>query len=71
MELTARAHFDRRLGGAFEEIIYDLRLTSQASEKAIIDLSREAERMCYAHNTLRNAGVKMVTNLFLNGNQIP
>jgi uncharacterized OsmC-like protein len=71
MELTARAHFDRRLGGAFEEIIYDLRLTSQASEKAIIDLSREAERMCYAHNTLKNAGVKMVTNLFLNGNQIP
>lgn len=70
MELTARAHFDRRLGGAFEEIIYDLRLRSQASEETIIDLSKEAEKMCYAHNTLKNAGVKMVTNLFLNGNQI-
>jgi uncharacterized OsmC-like protein len=70
MELTARAHFDRRLGGAFKEIIYDLRLRSQASEEAIIDLSREAERMCYAHNTLKNAGIKMVTNLFLNGSQI-
>jgi len=23
--------------------------------------------MCYAHNTLKRAGVKMITNIYLNG----
>lgn len=70
IELTARGHFDRRLGGAFSEIIYDIRLSSQSSKEKIISLAREAEAMCYAHNTLKKAGVKMTTNLFLNGNPI-
>lgn len=70
IQLTARGHFDRRLEGAFEEVIYDLRLQSPANASSILDLSREAERMCYAHNTLKNAGVKMVTNLHLNGKQL-
>lgn len=67
LELTARAHFDRRIGGAFEEVVYDLKLSSPDPEETILDLAREAERMCYAHNTLKKAGVRMVTNLFLNG----
>lgn len=67
VELAARGHFDRRMGGAFSEIIYDLRLTSSSSEDEVLKLSKEAEEMCYAHNTLKKAGVKMVTNLFLNG----
>jgi len=67
IQLTARGHFDRKLGGAFEEVIYDLKLESPSSPASIIDLSREAERMCYAHNTLKKGGVKMVTNLYLNG----
>jgi uncharacterized OsmC-like protein len=67
IQLTARGHFDRRPGGAFEEIIYDLKLESQASPPSIVDLSREAERMCYAHNTLKRGVVRMVTNLYLNG----
>ena len=71
MELTARAHFDRRLGGAFEEVVYDLRLTSSASTEAILGLQKEAERMCYAHNTLKKAGVKLATNLYLNGAKLP
>ncbi len=70
MELTARGHFDRKIGGAFDEMVYDLRLESPAPEETILDLSKEAEKMCYAHNTLKKAGVKMVTNLFLNGKQI-
>jgi uncharacterized OsmC-like protein len=70
LELTARGHFDRKLGGAFEEMIYDIRLSSKAATQSILSLSREAERMCYAHNTLKKAGVKMVTNLFLNGKPI-
>ena len=70
MELTARGHFDRRLGGAFKEVVYDLRVKSPASKDAILDMSREAERMCYVHNTLKRAGVRMVTNLFLNETKI-
>ncbi len=67
VELTARGHFDRRMGGAFSEIVYDLKLTSPSPKDAIRRLSKEAEDMCYAHNTLKKAGVKMKTNLFLNG----
>lgn len=67
IELTARGHFDRRMGGAFTEIIYDLKLTSPSSKDAIARLSKEAEEMCYAHNTLKKAGVKMTTNILLNG----
>jgi uncharacterized OsmC-like protein len=70
VQLTARGHFDRRLDGAFEEVIYDLKLESPSGKETILALSKEAERMCYAHNTLKKAGVKMVTNVFLNGKQI-
>lgn len=68
--LTARGHFDRRIGGAFEEIVYEVRLESKAKPESIIALSEEAERMCYAHNTLKRGGVKMTTNLYLNGKQL-
>jgi putative redox protein len=69
-EITARGHFDRRMGGAFSDIIYDLRLSSTSSKDAIVSLAKEAEEMCYAHNTLKKAGVKMVTNIILNGEKI-
>jgi len=70
VEMAARGHFDRRMEGAFKEIIYDLRLTSPSSKESIVSLAREAERMCYAHQTLKKAGVKMTTNIFLNGEPI-
>ena len=70
VELAARGHFDRRLGGAFEEMVYDIRLTSASSEDEILSLADEAEKMCYAHQTLKKAGVKMTTNIFLNGNPV-
>ena len=70
MELAARGHFDRRIGGAFQDLIYDLKLQSSADSETFLSLAREAERMCYAHNTLKKAGVKMSTNLSLNGRQI-
>jgi uncharacterized OsmC-like protein len=69
-EVTARGHFDRRLGGAFEEIIYDLKLASPAPRKDVLALAKEAEEMCYAHQTLKRAGVKMTTNIILNGKPI-
>jgi len=70
VEMAATGHFDRRMGGAFNEIIYDLRLTSPSSKEDILSLAKEAEEMCYAHQTLRKAGVKMTTNIFLNGNRV-
>jgi len=70
VELSARGHFDRRMGGAFNEIVYDLKLKSPSSKKDILSLANEAELMCYAHQTLKKAGVKMVTNISLNGNPI-
>lgn len=70
IRLTARGHFDRRIGGAFDEMVYDLKITSPASKESVLSLWKEAEEMCYAHNTLKKAGVRMVTNLFLNGEKI-
>jgi len=70
VRLAARGHFDRRMGGAFEEIIYDLKLKSPSGREAILSLAKEAEKMCYAHQTLKKAGVKMRTNIFLNGKPI-
>ncbi|MDA4128753.1 MAG: OsmC family protein [Thaumarchaeota archaeon] len=67
LQMTARGHFNRKLGGSFEEMIYDVRIASKATSESIKALSREAEEMCYAHNTLRKAGLKMTTNLYLNG----
>ena len=69
-EIAARGHFNRKIGGYFTDIFYDLKLTSQSSKDAILTLAREAEEMCYAHQTLKRAGVKMTTNIFLNGSQI-
>ncbi len=70
VQLSARGHFDRRMGGAFEEIIYDIKLASASPREAILSLAKEAENMCYAHQTLKKAGVKMTTNIFLNGKQV-
>ena len=67
IELVARGHFDRRLGGAFTEIVYDIKLSSPSPRAKVSSLAREAEEMCYAHNTLKKAGVKMTTNITLNG----
>ena len=67
VEMTARGHFNRKIGGAFTDIVYDLRLRSRSPEKSILSLAREAEEMCYAHQTLKKAGVKMTVNVFLNG----
>lgn len=69
-EIAARGHFDRRLGGAFSEMIYDIRISSDSPKEDILTLAKEAEEMCYAHNTLKKAGVKTTSNIFLNGKRI-
>ncbi len=69
MKAVARGHFDRRVGGAFNDIIYEIAIVSPASADAIGDIAREAELLCYAHNTLKNS-VHMQTNLTLNGERL-
>jgi uncharacterized OsmC-like protein len=69
MKAVARGHFDRRVGGAFEEIIYEIAIESPASADSIREVAREAESMCYAHNTLKNS-VRMTTKLTLNGKRL-
>jgi len=66
---TARGHFDRRIRGAFEDVIYEIEIESPASEDTNRKIAREAELMCYAHNTLKKS-VHMQTNLSLNWKSI-
>jgi uncharacterized OsmC-like protein len=69
MKAVARGHFDRRVGGAFKDIIYEIAIVSPAGADAIGDIAREAELLCYAHNTLKKS-VHMQTNLTLNGERL-
>ena len=69
MKAVARGHFDRRIGGAFTDMIYDITIESPATEDAIREIAREAESMCYAHNTLEKT-VHMQTILTLNGKRL-
>jgi len=67
LRLTVLGRFDRRLGGAFLEIVYDIWVESGERAEKIAELIGRAEEMCYAHNTLKKAGLKLVTNVYLNG----
>ena len=69
LKTIARGHFDRRLGGTFKDIIYEITIESPASTDAISEIAREAEVMCYAHDTLKNS-VRVQTNLTLNGERL-
>ncbi len=69
-EMTAVGRFNRRLGGSFDELIYDVRMTGQESGETVKELKKRAELRCYAHNTLKKAGVSLTTNLFWNGKKL-
>jgi uncharacterized OsmC-like protein len=69
LKAVARGHFDRRVSGAFKDIIYEIDIESPASADVIIEIAREAELMCYAHNTLKTS-VHIHTNLALNGERL-
>ncbi len=69
MKAVARGHFDRRVGGAFSDMIYAISIESPADEETIKAIAREAEIMCYAHNTLRKS-VRMRTGVVLNGKRL-
>lgn len=71
LSLTARGRFNRRLtGGAFTEVVYDVKIESREERDAILRLAERAEEMCYAHNTLANAGVGLTQAVHLNGERV-
>ena len=43
MKAVARGHFDKRVGGAFRDIIYEITIESPASADAMREVAREAE----------------------------
>jgi putative redox protein len=69
IKTIVRGHFDKQVGGAFKDMIYEMAIESPASEDGIRGIAREAELMCYAHNTLKES-VHMQTNLTLNGKHL-
>ncbi len=69
LSMVARAHFDRQMEGAFTDIIYDVKVFGGEEDASIVTLSRDAERQCFASNTLRKA-VKLVTNVEYNGKRL-
>ncbi|HEV2139301.1 MAG TPA: OsmC family protein [Nitrososphaerales archaeon] len=68
--LTAIGRFERKLGGGFSEIIYEVNLTGEEDQGTIVALSKRAQLQCYAHNTLSKAGVNLVTNVVWNGGRL-
>lgn len=69
MKAVARGHFDRRVSGAFTDMIYEIAIESGADEDAVRAIAREAELMCFVHNTLKNL-VRMETRVTLNGKRL-
>ncbi|MBI2183352.1 MAG: OsmC family protein [Thaumarchaeota archaeon] len=66
IELTVRAHYNRRPGGYFDKIIYETRIVSDEPEERIKDLVVNAEHDCYVTNTLSKAA-EITGNITLNG----
>jgi len=71
LSITALGHFDRVLTeGAFRDIHYDIRIESDESPEQIRDLAERADVMCFASNTLANAGVALTSRVIVAGEDI-
>lgn len=66
---VAIARFDRRIGGRFHEIIYEIWIEGQENEDVIRALSQSAEGLCIASNTLK-ANVETKCNIIYNGSSL-
>ena len=69
LSITARGHFDRKLEGAFRDIIYDVKIAGAEVDARVEKLCRDAELQCFASNTLRKA-IDLVTNVDYNGRRL-
>ena len=68
LTVSAMGHFDRVLfGGAFRDVGYDVKIEADEPVERIRDLAERADVMCFASNTLANAGVGLTTRITLNG----
>ncbi len=68
LSVTAVGRFDRVLvDGAFRNVGYDVTIETDEPVERILDLAGRADTMCFASNTLANAGVVLTTRLSLNG----
>jgi uncharacterized OsmC-like protein len=66
--IAAVGHFDRVLvGGAFRDITYDVRIETAGPFDGAHDLAQRADAMCFASNTLVNAGVLLTSRVRVNG----
>lgn len=68
LTLAAIAHFDRVFAdGAFRDITYDVKITTDEAVERVVQLVERADVMCFASNTLANAGVTLTTKVTVNG----
>ena len=67
--MKVRGHIDRSIEGAFEDVIYEIRVTGKDSPEKAKELARRAEAHCYVHNTLKKA-VKITARVSLNGRHL-
>jgi uncharacterized OsmC-like protein len=71
LTLRARMRFDRRIrGGKITRVIYDIALVSPGDREEIRKLCELAQASCYAHNTLKAAGIPLTTSISLNGDPL-
>ncbi len=66
VEVTCVGRFDRRVGGGFREIVYDVRVRGGEDPAKVKEMVSEAERMCFAHRTLSKA-VRTRVRIYYNG----
>ena len=71
LSIAALGHFDRVLvGGAFRDITYDVRIETDEAIDRVRELAERADAMCFASNTLANAGVVLTTRITVNGTSV-
>lgn len=68
LSIVAVGRFDRVLvGGAFRDVRYDVRIETDEPADRVRELAGRADAMCFASNTLANAGVVLRTRVVVNG----
>lgn len=62
LKASVRGYLDRRIEGSFKEIVFDITMTGSESPERMKEFAREAEKLCFVHNTLKNA-LTLTTNI--------
>lgn len=65
LDAIVRGHTDRRIDGRFTDFVFDVRMTGNETAEKVRLAAKEAERLCFVHNTLKLA-TPVVTNVSLN-----